>query len=71
MVCMFILTNLPYVLHKVNMLLLYYMMLFVPKSSTFFSMSYDCVTVIYDVTSHSSPNSKIKKSKIKTKNKIK
>jgi len=56
------------------MLLLYYIMLFVPKSSTFFSMSYDCVTcvtVTYDVTSHSSPKSKIKESKIKTKNKIK
>ena len=47
------------------------MMLFVLKSSTFFSMSYDCVTVTYDITSHSLPKSKIKKSKIKTKNKIK
>jgi len=56
------------------MLLLCYMILFVLKPSIFFSISYDCVicvTVMCDVTLHPSPKSKIKKSKIKTKNKIK
>jgi len=56
MVCMYTITNLPYCLytfHKTNMLLLCYMMLFVPKSSIFFSMSCDCMTYDCDICDHS------------------
>jgi len=49
------------------------MMLFVPKSSTTFSVICDCVTYNYNICDYhtSLPKSKIKKMKLKLKNKIK
>ena len=50
------------------MLLPYYITLFVSKLSMTFSVLYDCitcVTITYNITSHSLSKSKIKKNKIK------
>ena len=56
MVCVHTITNLPLspcALYKANMLLLYYMILFVSGPFIIFSMSHDCVTYDCDMLHNS------------------
>jgi len=65
-VCVHTITNLSSSIYKINMLLLYYIMLFVLESFMFFFMSHDFVTITC-VTSHHTfyLSSKLKKVKLK------
>ena len=50
MVCITNLFLSPYTFYKVNMLLLYYITLFISESLMIFSVLYDYMTVIYVIT---------------------